>query len=152
MTDSTEKSTGLDKVVAAVTDAVKDKEPKEKKTSPWGWVSGLIVAAVGMILLAGLSWWLNRKGRELAKLKHARDVQEAKAHIDKVNANLATNADEASRLIVRSAKASIKAGLIDKQVKEVERAAKAVKDKIDAIENWDGVDRFLARRSDGRST
>ena len=141
----------LDKVIEVVGEAVKDKTPKEeKKVSPWGWVSGLVVAAIGMLLLAGLSWWLNRKGRELAKLKHERDVLKARAHIDQVNANLATNNDEASRLVVRSAKASIKAGIIDEQVKEVERAAKAVKDKIDAIENWDGVDRFLAGRSDGR--
>jgi uncharacterized protein HemX len=142
----------LEKVIDAVEKAVKDKSPKkEKKSTPWGWLTGIFVAAIGMILIAGLSWWLSRKGRELAKLKHERDVREAQAHVDKINAHIEKNADKTNQLVLRAAKKKIEAEIIDRDVKELEKAEKAIKDQIDAIKDWDGVDRFLAGDS-GDST
>jgi uncharacterized membrane-anchored protein YhcB (DUF1043 family) len=42
---------------------------EKKKSSVWGWVVGLIIAAISLVLLGVLWWKFSQRGKELAAAK-----------------------------------------------------------------------------------
>ena len=114
-----------------------------KAGSPWGWVVGLVVSAVVFLVLAFVGFALWRKGRELAKLKHEKDVAEEKKKQAEVD-------QAADKLMVRKAALGKE---IEELTDEIETAQKAISliesdreklhEKINKITNWDDLDVYM---------
>ena len=148
MTDLEKAQDTLSKVTEWVSNQGK---AQTERSSPASWVMGLLVAAVAMIGL-GIAYWRARKqGKEIAKLKHEKDV----AARDKEQADLAhkitKSSVRAAKLRAKGRRAEITIEEVDRKLKEIEENATSTRSQIDALKNWDDVDRYLSSRDNGPS-
>jgi hypothetical protein len=118
------------------------KTSDEKKGTPWGWVTGLIAAAISFISIAIFTYKAWAKSRELAALKHRVDTMEEEKERNKVDKALQkehfnqVKADEDIEQIQR---------VINVTEMEIDIARKAHQEtitKIMAIKSWDEVDKL----------
>lgn len=117
--------------------------PARTPESPWNWVVGLVVAAVVFIGLSILSWYLWSKGKELAKLRHEKDVAEMAKHQAEVQAELTVLEEKRISLEVE---AKIQEGRVETLRMAIQRAEaerQATHAKIDTLTSWDDVDRMM---------
>jgi len=105
-------------------------------------VKSLLFIAV-MLLITYFSvkmWW---RDRELARLRHELDVKEEEEIRAKVRAVLDTSdahiaEHEAAIALIRKSRT-----LVQKDIKEIEKFKAEQEEKIDAIKNWEDVDKYL---------
>lgn len=124
------------------------KEKAQAKTagkggSPWGWVVGLILAAIIFFALAFLAWRAWKKGREIAKLKHQIDVDKEKKRQAEVDAKLTSLEEKRKRLEedARSLEVDIKEA--KDEVAKLETERREAHATIDAVTTWEDVDAIL---------
>jgi len=115
--------------------------------SPWNWVVGLIIAAVVFIGLAFLAYYLWSKGKELAKLRHEKDVAEETKHQAEVQAGLTVLDEkrEALELVAHQAEGRIETLRMAIQRAETERQAAHA--RLDTVTSWDDVDKLIKDRN-----
>lgn len=114
-----------------------------ERSRPWAWVTGLVVAAVAAIAL-GVAHWRQRKiGKELAKLKHEKDLeQRTKENLVAIEAVNITSTLSA-RLRKEIVAIEVKIAGIDAMLDDVEKEREIKNDQIEKLSNWRDVDRFL---------
>ena len=130
----------LDKIV----NWLKDK--KNSDSGVWGWVSGLLVTAVSMIVLGILYWKAYKQGQKLAKLLHERDVAEQEVVRNELIAVVENNE---AKIAERSKKIDaiyndIK--VIDLRLGELENAKQTTTARIASLKGWDDIDSYLSSR------
>lgn len=105
-----------------------------------GWLIGLLVLVLGTVAVAFLSYQLSKNGKELAKLKHEKDVAEEAKHQAEVASELLF-LEERRKLAAEHA-AEIEEEIAVMQEREV--AFQVERDRlhqvIDRIQSWDDVD------------
>jgi septal ring factor EnvC (AmiA/AmiB activator) len=121
---------------------------QQKRGKPWSWIAGLVVAAIAMLTIGIMYWRAWRQGKELAKLKHERDVAEQNKARAEVEDRVARNEEEAKKLLEEAAAADKRAAAIDAKLKEAADAKTKTDEDIDALKNWRDVDRYLSGGSD----
>jgi len=117
--------------------------PARTPASPWNWVVGLIVAAVVLIGLSILSWYLWSKGKELAKLRHEKDVAEMEKHTAEVQAELTVLEDKREDLQTKALECESKITELSIMIEKTEAERQAAHAKIDTLTSWDDVDRMV---------
>lgn len=122
---------------------VDQKKTQAKRSAPWKWIIGAFVGVVTLITMALLHWQAVRKGREVAKLKHKQDVAQQKV----LRSQLAIKTDalkaETDAYLDTVKDLRIQYGLLGVRAEEVEEEKKKALEKINAIKNWQDVDKYL---------
>lgn len=92
--------TELEKKVDELLTTLKQRNEKvqEKKSSVWGWVVGLIIAAGSLILLGYLWYKFNQRGKELATAKTKLEQQKVDLDQKKHEATQASHKLERQKL------------------------------------------------------
>lgn len=129
------------KKARAVTKDVKKSSPSK----PWGWVTGIVVAIVVLFGLASIAWYLWKKGREIAKLKHREDVLKEKKHQIKIDESLATEAAKQEKIIDDIIKAEEDIKKVKQRIHHLEQQRREAHKKIDVITSWEDLDAYLGR-------
>lgn len=122
-------------------------EKQSKRSNPWGWVTGLLVSAVALFTAGFLAWRARKQGKELAKLKHEKDVAEQKKITSEASSKTIKNQVKAATLRADAVEAIEKIKELDKQIEEIEARRTKHEKQIDAVKNWDDVARL--RTSEG---
>jgi DNA repair exonuclease SbcCD ATPase subunit len=122
-------------------------EQQPTRSTPWRLVVGLVLGTLAALLVAYAAYKLRKANKELARLQHERDV----AIQDKLRASAeAKIADTQERIDGRLSEVKeADARLAQLEVQSASLEQKAVKtlENIDALQNWDDVDRYLARNA-----
>lgn len=113
----------------------------KEKTSAGGWLVGLVVAVIVFVGLAVVAFWIWRKGREVAKLKHKIDVDKEKKIQAEVDAKLTVLENKRKRLEEESVKLQLEIKKSELKLSNLESERKKAHAKIDAILTWDDLDR-----------
>jgi uncharacterized protein HemX len=114
--------------------------------SPWNWVVGLIIAAVVFIGLAFLAWYLWSRGKELAKLRHEKDVAEETKHQAEVQAGLTVLDEKREALELEAYQAEGRIETLRMAIQRAEAERQAAHARLDTITSWDDVDRMIKER------
>lgn len=139
----------LEAIKKAVSGWVVGQKGKQKKRGvPWKWIAGFGVAIVSLIALAGLSFILWRKGREIAKLKHERDITKQNEKRAIAQAQIEENNKKIDKLRAKASDLNVRISEIDIKLEEVKKSATIAEEKIHALKNWEDVDRLLSGDSD----
>jgi hypothetical protein len=114
--------------------------------SPWNWVVGLIVVAVVFVGLAFLAYYLWSKGKELAKLRHEKDVAEEAKHQAEVQSKLTVLEEKRTSLEVEARIQDSKIEQLRLSIQRAEAERQAAHAKLDTLTSWDDVDRLIKER------
>lgn len=115
----------------------------KESTGPKKWVLALVGVALSGLLIASLYFILRRKGKELAKLKHDRDLAAAKAESLELAAKTSKNTAIASKLLDNADRLRQEIQGLHEQMDVLESERKETHEKIDALRTWDDLDRYL---------
>ena len=122
-----------------------EKQPARSRS--WRWLPGMLIAGVAFIAAAVLAYKAWRRDKEIARLKHARDVNKQEELI-KVEAMKVTAYQKRAFELQREAQAArFRINAIDSQLEEVQREYNEQSAKIQAIKNWRDVDRLLSQHT-----
>ena len=142
-------STDAKKLVDKLTVWVKGQGGKQQeRRAPWSWVAGLAVAAVAMLAVGFMYWRAWRQGKELAKLKHERDVTKQTAARAELADRVTIREEEANKLLEEVVEADRRIVEIDRNLRETADAKTRTDEDIDALKNWRDVDRYLSGDGD----
>jgi hypothetical protein len=119
-----------------------DKQSKRK--SPWKWVTGLLVGAVALFTIGFMYWRAWKQGRELAKLKHQRDVADEEKKQAKITEAMAANDAKASLHSLEAKKAELKVEKIDMELRNIEHDKRITNSEIGNLKNWRDIDGYLS--------
>jgi hypothetical protein len=122
---------------------LKEKKTSDKKKgSPWGWVTGLIAAAIAFFSIAIFTYKAWAKSREVAALKHRLDVMEEEKERSEADKEFQKEASDRAKI---DESIELVQHIIDNTKEEMKIAKeehnKAV-EKIKAIKSWDEVDKL----------
>lgn len=118
-------------------------DSKVTKSSPWGWVVGLVAAVLIFFALAFLAWRAWKKGREIAKLKHQLDLKKEEEFKIKVNATIHANKKQRKQLESKAASLATTVKKIKNDLKKAEEERKLAHSTIDEITSWEDVDKIV---------
>jgi YesN/AraC family two-component response regulator len=140
MTNSSDIESPLDKITGWVKH---QGEKQQKRKVPWNWVTGLIVGAVALLAVGFMYWRSWKQGRELAKLKHERDVTEQEKAQAKVSEAMAVNQRRALKHKMEAERLKIYIETINEDLGKITNETTETNKKIDSLKNWRDVDRYL---------
>jgi predicted nucleic acid-binding Zn-ribbon protein len=119
------------------------KEESQKNGTSWSWVTAAIAALLAFIGLAFAAYDAWKKGREIAKLKHEKDVAEEAKQKAEIEVKLTAEAElqKARQLLISNIEKTI-VGL-EVQIAEAEKERQAIHAKIDQVTSWDDLDKLI---------
>lgn len=123
-------------------------EKQQDRKAPWNWITGLIVGVVALVAVGLMYWRSWKQGRELAKLKHERDVNEQERERAEVTKAMAINQKKIHTHSIEVQKAKNRIREIDEFIDEEEDKKAETCEKINALKNWRDLDRYLSIGSD----
>lgn len=143
MADSTDKDP-TEKIVDTALQVLKTLKSTDKKgMSRWLGVSvAAVVVAIALAIVYFKAW---RKGKQRAKVAHQHDVELELAHAAEVDAKLAEHEVDKKAALIESATHLAAADKLTEDLKELEREHETRTAQINALKNWDDVDRYLKR-------
>ena len=109
-------------------------------STTYKWLIGLFVGALSLLGLAYAVWVQYKQGKELAKLKHEKDLAEEKLKQDEFNKKVAVHdldIVESNKNIADSKKEIEE---LEVKLKKAEEDNKRISDEINAINDWDSSD------------
>lgn len=108
-----------------------------------GWVTKAVMFIVVLAFVAYLAYGANRRAKELAKVKHERDVSKEDLHRAQVDWEL-SDIDADIEESMENLHTAIQHSLtLDAELESIEEEHEFEQAKIGAIENWDDMDRYL---------
>lgn len=119
------------------------KAKKDTAHPAWKWIVGAVLAVVVFVVVSYLSRHAFVKWQELAKLKHQKDVLEQeklRARFEKDNLQYADEVFRANKEIESISKDIDK---LDKKIGTLTSNWELERAKINAIENWEGIDQYI---------
>lgn len=148
--ETEENSENVTGVVRSALEAV-SKHQGEKKSSK-GWIFAVIAAILAAVAIAILYWRLRRRGKELAKLKHERDVTAELEIQAQVAAEVAENSAQVEAALERVDEANLDLAIIEQEIRDVEARQEHTAGVIHALRTWEDVDRYLNRNSNEQTS
>lgn len=136
----------VDKLLADKTVAwFKDKgSPKtDNSDEKSGWVTRVVLGLLVFAVVAYLAYKATSKGKELAKLKHDRDLAAEETRQAKLDWDLGELDDEIAEKLKNLDKAQKELASLDKDLENLENTTEFERIKIEAIENWDDMDSYI---------
>ncbi len=125
---------------------VKGQGSKQKERSgPWKLISGLFVSAIAMAGLAFMYYRSWRQGKEIAKLKHERDVANQKKRSAALEFKVTTNKLKEAALRKKRLEASQREKKLNKVLKGLEKNETKNRNEIANLQNWRDIDSFLSK-------
>lgn len=118
-------------------------EKQQKRKAPWAWVTTLVVGAVALFAVGFMYWRSWKQGRELAKLKHKRDVAEQEKKRTSVSEAIAVTDKKIRTHSLEAERAKKRVDELDKDLGKITNESNETREKIDALKNWRDVDRYL---------
>lgn len=135
----------LDKIKNTLVGLVSEQsEKQEDRRGSWGWITGLavtVVAIIGAAFVAYRSW---KQGKELAKLKHEKDVAEAEKHRGEVASMVTSSEVRAAVWRKKGSEAEERLKKIDENLKGLEKDATRTQQELEALKNWRDLDQWAA--------
>jgi len=118
---------------------------KEKKQDggTFKWVYGLVAIVLVVVAVAGLSWYINKRGRELAKLKHEKDVRLEEAKQATAAAKALKIKKQKDAKLAEAKKARAEAAKLRKEMKVLDKQNEEAHNIINALKDWDDVEKFI---------
>lgn len=118
---------------------------KEKESKNTGWVAPVVVGVLVLLMAAFFGFFAWRKGRELAKLKHEKDVADEEALQAAADARLAQDQAERDEAAQRLTDAAQRVQELEERIAESKEKYEETRKQLDRITNWDDVDQYLSR-------
>lgn len=132
----------IDQLIATIN----EKKQVEKTGQSNNWVVTLVLSVFVVLLTAVFGFLAWRKGKEVAKLKHAAARAEEDKHQASVDLALKENSDLRDAALQAAAAAEQEAQRLQEALaKANEEHAEAIR-SLESIVSWDDVDRYLGRR------
>jgi len=141
----------LQGVVKAAAETIA-KHNAEKKKGKKGWIAGLVGATLALIAIAVLYWRLRASGKELAKLRHERDVARERAVQAKTDMMVAENTSQVAEALARAEAASEEVAVIRHHIQETVEAQRTAHALIDSLKSWEDIERYLNNETIPSST
>lgn len=116
---------------------------KDNSDAGSGWVTKVVMGLLVFAFVSYLAYKASSKGKELAKLKHGRDLaaeKEKQAKLDWELAELDKDIEEKMKVLTAAQK---ELEDLDKELEKLEEDTEFERVKIEAIENWDDMDRYI---------
>lgn len=125
----------LDDLIKKVTER-NEKTQEAKKSGPWGWVVGVVLALLSLVGIGVAMWLASRRAKELAKLKtqveQDKIAQDQRAHEAKKEPHMSKR----KALLAAVKLKEIVLQKRDRELKEAEQAHETRKKKIDSLNAW----------------
>lgn len=121
---------------------VEQQKARTEQKAPYRWITGLVVSLVSLITLAVLAWQARRKGEELARLKHQRDLLKEQEQRARVAAQDAKTEERSKQHMELCESLKLENDRLDARITNIHLDEKTALEKIDAIKNWDEVDSY----------
>lgn len=118
-------------------------EKQEDRSSPWAWVVGLVVAAIAAVAIGYAGYKQRKKGKELAKLKHEKDVAEKLKEERKIIDATTSSATLGAKMRKDIEILDDKLSSLNEEIKAVEDEQETTNETINKLSNWRDVDKFL---------
>lgn len=117
---------------------------QKKRSKLSAWAVGLLIGGLALLVVGAMYFFVWRKGAQLAKLLHERDLAREKAKASAIAAET-EKAQQKVDLLRTEAVAALKhVGALDDEIRKVEDDKAQVLASIDALKSWDDVDRYLS--------
>lgn len=136
--------TAIEKKLDGILGAIQaKKEESQKNGTSWSWVTATIAAILAFIGLAFASYDAWKKGREIAKLKHEKDVAEEAKQRAEIEVKLTTETErqKVQQLLIANITKTIVNLKID--IEKAEKERQDIHNKIDKVTNWDDLDQLM---------
>jgi septal ring factor EnvC (AmiA/AmiB activator) len=125
-------------------------QKQPQRSAAGGWVTGLVVAAIAMLVVGALYFRAWRQGRKLAKLLHEKDVAEQEVARKKAADRVKLNNEEAMKLEAEIEATEKDIAVLDSELNAASARKTRTDETIDALRNWRDVDRYLDGDSEPR--
>lgn len=119
------------------------KKGDNKSSGLSGWVTKLVMAIAVMSFLAYAAYTSNKRKKALAKALHERDVAEEEQHRAQVAWELSVKEEQIKKNMDILVEAKKKSEAFGERVKSLQETHAFELHKIEAIKNWDDMDRYL---------
>ena len=123
--------------------AVANPENSKTVAKPWSWFIGLVITTVITIGLAVFSAIMWKKGRQIAQLKHEKDVYREELREKAFDKTYNTLNDRKDALREEVKRIENVVALIDGDIDILEAKRKDLHEKIDAITSWDDLENTI---------
>lgn len=120
-------------------------QSQQQASGSWKWITGLLVTAVALFSIGIMYWRAHKQGKEIAELKHERDLAAQRARIAKFEEKAAKATVWRDTIRRRALKAVAQVKSLDAEIKELENVNSETKKTIDDLKNWRDVDRYESR-------
>jgi len=120
------------------------KSQGKKTTGAKGWLWGLLVGAIALATVAFFYYRAWQRGKELAKLKHARDVQQQEQQRENIDMQLAADEAQKKRLLGQAELREKAISAINDEIQAVQARKERDAKDIDAIRSWRDFDRHIS--------
>lgn len=120
----------------------KGESKNTSNSSTYKWLISLFVGALSLIGLAYAAWVQYKQGKELAKLKHEKDLAEQVLIREKLDARVNVEEDKSKDLEQKVKLSEIKLIEIDHNLTKAKDDHEQISNEIKAIDNWDAADSF----------
>lgn len=117
---------------------------QKERTGVSGWMVGLGVGAVALIILAVMYYRAWLVGRKTAQLLHEKDVSEAAAAKAVSDAVIAKNRAEVVEHLRRVDVERARVKAADEALKTLDTEKRKALEEIDALKSWRDVDSYLS--------
>lgn len=111
--------------------------------SPIGWVFGLIAVVLAVFTAAVYAFRSWQTGKEIAKLRHEKDVEKEKHHQDLIDIEVAEKVEVIESAIDHAEDAEDKIADIEDKIKAKRAEQAALHEAISQITSWDDVRRLV---------
>lgn len=120
----------------------KGESKNSSSSSIYKWVLGIVVGAISLLGLAYAAYVQYKQGKELAKLKHEKDLAAEKLKQDELKAKIATHELDIVESLKNIADSKQELKDLEEKLKKAEEDNKRISDEINAIDNWAAADEF----------
>lgn len=137
--DLTEIKQKLDGLLGAVQ---AKKEESQKSGTQWGWVTAAIAAVLAFVGLAFAAYDAWKKGREIAKLQHEKDVEAEAKQRAEIEAKLAVEESRQKTQLLLVENHAKQIAKLESEIAEKEKERQAIHAKIDKATSWSDLDKI----------
>lgn len=137
-------------VVEDALNAVRRRQMTQSTTK--GWIFAIIAVILSTVAIAVLYWKLRARGRELARLKHERDLEKEYEIQARVDAEVAESIAQAEDALERAEESAHRVEDLEDQITEVHEQRVRTLSVINALDTWEDVERYLSGTSNEQTT
>lgn len=142
-------SQDLDKLKTAIDqliETVNENKESTKKGKSNNWIVALVIGIFAFLLTAVFGFLAWRRGKEVAKLKHAAALADEAKHQASIDLELSANKEERDKALEAAAMAEQQAHALQEALARANGDHARAIQTLEAIISWDDVDTYLGRK------